>query len=253
MPMSTGRARPGGPQAAPRVALIAALAVERAGLASGDGAAFHQSGPGAARAGAAARAAVAGGAAAIVSWGFAGGLAAALAAGDVVLPVRIVGPGGAEWLADARWHAALAAGLAAALGARARIHVGALVCVAHVLESPRAKLALAETTGAVAADMESAAVAAVAAEHGLPFAAVRVVADTSADTLPADVGEWVDAAGHRKLMPVLGAAIRPLQWPALLTIAARYRLARRTLAAAARHLATCDYCVPAEPAQARRR
>jgi adenosylhomocysteine nucleosidase len=221
---------------AERIAVIAALAAERVGLDTIPRGTIridiHQSGPGPARAQAAARAAVATGANALVAWGLAGGLVASLRPGDVVLPARGLAPGGAEWHAEPRWHAALER----ALGAAFRVHTGTLISVAEVLASPLAKRTAAESCGATAVDMESAAIAAVAADAGVPFVAVRIVADASADALPEDVGKWIDASGRRRLLPLLGTVVTPAQWPTLLRLAARYRAARRTLEAVANRL-----------------
>jgi adenosylhomocysteine nucleosidase len=218
-----------------RIAVIAALALERGGLDAAPAGTsridIHQSGPGAERAAATARAAIASGARALVAWGLAGGLVAALRPGDVVLAERGLAPGQPAWRAEPRWHAALER----ALGSGFRVHTGMLVSVAEVLTSPLAKRAAAESCGAVAVDMESAAVAAVAADARIPFVAVRIVADASADALPDDVGKWIDASGRRRLQPLLGTIVAPAQWPTLLRLATRYRAARRTLDA----LASC--------------
>ena len=233
--MAAGLARAAGSELprAERVAVIAALALERAGLDALPRGAIridvHQSGPGPLRARAAARAAIAAGADALVAWGLAGGLIPSVHPGDVVLPERGLTPAGAQWRADARWHAALERELAAPF----RVHTGALVSVAEVLASPLAKRTAAESCGAVAVDMESAAVAAVAADAGIPFAAVRIVADACADSLPDDVGKWIDAAGRRRLLPLFGVLLVPTQWPMLLRLGARYRVARSALEAAA--------------------
>jgi adenosylhomocysteine nucleosidase len=250
MAAETGRAIGG--RLAARIGVIAALSVERAGL---DGAkygvadiTFHQSGPGAPRAEATARAAVTAGADALLAWGLAGGLVTDLAPGDVVLPERGLTLAGGEWRADARWHAALAA----MLGAGFKLHTGALVSVVEVVTSPRDKEAMARSSGAVAVDMESAAVAAVAAEAEVAFAAVRVVADGSADALPADVAKWIDAAGNRRILPLLGAAVAPAEWPMLLKLASRYRVARRTLEGVAHCLLPSGFCATHVEARAHR-
>jgi hypothetical protein len=221
---------------AERVAVIAALAIERVGLdASPRGTAridVHQSGPGPARARDAARAAVAAGANGLVAWGLAGGLVAGMRPGDVVLPAIGLASGGAGWRADPRWHAALEH----ALGTAFRVHTGTLLSVAAVLASPLAKRTAAESCGAAAVDMESAAIAAVAADAGIPCVAVRVVADASTDSLPDDIGKWIDGSGRRRLLPLLGTVVAPGEWPTLLRLASRQRAARRSLDAVAASL-----------------
>jgi adenosylhomocysteine nucleosidase len=52
-----------------------------------------------------------------------------------------------------------------------------IVTVNELVATPEAKRRLADRTGAEAVDMESAEVAAVCAEHGVPFLAVRAVSD----------------------------------------------------------------------------
>jgi nucleoside phosphorylase len=233
---------------ADRVAVIAALALERVSLdATPRGMAYidiHQSGPGSARAQVAARAAVASGAHALVAWGLAGGLVAGVRPGDVVLPALGLASGGAGWRADPCWHAAIER----ALGAAFRVNTGTLVSVPEILASPLAKRTAAESCGAAAVDMESAAIAAVASNAGIPFVAVRVVADASNDSLPHDIGKWIDVSGRRRLQPLLGIVVAPGEWPTLLRLASRQRAARRTLNAIAARLVPSGFHFARAPA-----
>jgi adenosylhomocysteine nucleosidase len=235
MGIDTGRAVPG-------VAVIAALSVERSSLAlavtDSTVVSVHQSGPGHTRAGATARTAAQAGARALVSWGLAGGLTAAVATGDVVVAERIVSERGV-WLSDSRWLGALRV----ALGDFA-LHTGAVASVDAVLESPDSKARVGRATGAIAVDMESAAIAAVAADFGIPFASVRVIADGCADALPDNVAQWIDAKGRQRIAPMFGIALTPAQWPRLVTLAQRYRIAARTLREAARVLGARNFCNP---------
>ena len=84
--------------------------------------------------------------------------------------------------------------------------------------------------GSAAADMESAAIAAVAARAGARFVALRVVVDAAGDELPADIERWVDERGDQRIGAALSAALHPAQWRGLWMLAQRYRAARRTLA-----------------------
>ena len=68
-----------------------------------------------------------------------------------------------------------------------------LAGVDSAVVSPVAKRALRSATGALAVDMESHVAAAFAAQHGLPFAAVRVVCDPA----------------HRALPDLIATALRP--------------------------------------------
>ncbi len=166
------------------VAVIVALGIERASLQKTLSAAqvplgLLQSGPGSERAARAATAALASGAHALVSWGFAGGLAADLAPGAVVLPRRVRAADGSKFDADPAWHAALVRALRADLAPR----LEDLVSVTAALTTPEQKKA-AGASGAIAVDMESAAIAAVAARARAPFVALRVIVDAADDSLP---------------------------------------------------------------------
>lgn len=229
-------ARPG---EAFKIAFVAALALEcsslRRQLPRAPSWLVVQSGPGAARAARAAAQAIDGGARVLVSWGLAGGLSAALAPGAAVLPRRILSPSGESWNADAVWHSRVAA-LAVELG----LECGDLLSVPAALESPAAKRSAAASTGAVAVDMESAAVAAAAARAGVPFLVLRVVVDGRDDALPAHSEQWIDEHGRTRFKAAVSAAANVRQWRVLLTLARRYRAASLALDRLARALAARD-------------
>jgi adenosylhomocysteine nucleosidase len=156
----------------------------------------------------------------------------------VVLPRRIVSSDGAPSLAaDAAWHARLAD----ALRPRFPLLEADLLASSAVLGRPEEKARAAAESGAVAVDMESKAIAETAAAAGVPFVAVRVVADGAADRLPPGIERWIDAHGNRRAMAVAGAAFRPAEWPALIVLAARYGAARRTLEALAESLVPAGF------------
>src|SRR5262249_62189756 len=54
----------------------------------------------------------------------------------------------------------------------------------NVIASPEEKIQLHDETGAAAVDMESHIAAEVAAAHGIPFAACRVILDSAHRKLP---------------------------------------------------------------------
>ncbi len=172
---------------------------------------------------------VEGGVAALMSFGIAGAVDPALQNGDLIVADAVlldeVGNGD-SFPCDRAWRNALSAALD-----KAQVpHRGGLLIGSHRLwRDPKDKDAVFEITGAAAVDMESAAVAAVAAQAGLPFLAVRAVADTARDSLPALAENAVKPDG----MPAVGRAVaglvrRPWELPAVL------RLARQSAAALAR-------------------
>jgi adenosylhomocysteine nucleosidase len=116
----------------------------------------------------------------IVSFGVAGGLDPSLESGDVILATEVVA-------GSYRWQAArpLKENLAATPGLdRKRVVEGILAGSEHIVVSTRSKADLRRVTGASAVDMESHIAADYATENGLPFAALRVVADPASRTLP---------------------------------------------------------------------
>jgi adenosylhomocysteine nucleosidase len=153
----------------------------------------------------------------------AGGLDPSLQAGAILLPTEVVGPDGRAHACEAGWRNRLAATIEA--------RSGRLLTTAKSVGSVEDKAELFRTTGAVAVDMESAAIAEIAEQHGLPFLAVRVVVDSAADTLPRAVTAAADCDGHLQIWRLIGAlALAPKELAPLIRLAQRYRVANRSLA-----------------------
>ncbi|MSV35561.1 MAG: hypothetical protein EXQ47_08195 [Bryobacterales bacterium] len=77
----------------------------------------------------------------------------------------------------------------------------------HVVVTARDKRLLRDQTGAIAVDMEAAAVKQVAADWKLPYLCVRVVADQAGDTLPLDFNRYRNARGDFSRTRIALAAI----------------------------------------------
>jgi adenosylhomocysteine nucleosidase len=198
-----------------------------------DGALLAVSGIGRDAAEAAARALVDAGVAALMTFGMAGGLDPALNAGSVVLPCELISADGTRFVASRSWRERVAA----AVSPLRAVSAGNLLTSTRAIDTPLGKSAAFRDTGAAAVDMESAAVAAVAAHHNLPFIAVRVIVDTAADTLPRAV---VNASRFGKVQIgrlIAGLILAPGEIAALIRLAQRYRIAMRSLRAIGPHLA----------------
>ncbi|HEV2674211.1 MAG TPA: hypothetical protein VGV37_06675 [Aliidongia sp.] len=176
----------------------------------------------------AARRLVDAGATHLLSFGLAGGLDPALQPGMLLLPERLLISHGTSLPVDAAWHAAARKILATCQPVTAPT-IGSYDAVATVAD----KAALFKQTRAVAVDMESHVLAQTA--PALPLLIVRVVADTSRDTLPPAALVSIRLDGSTNLLAVFGSVLRrPLQVPALMRLGRAAAKAEATLREAAR-------------------
>ncbi|MGA7539672.1 MAG: hypothetical protein WBW93_12995, partial [Steroidobacteraceae bacterium] len=156
----------------------------------------------------------------------------AVLCGAVLLPEEIALMGaeqpGARLPTSRPWRERLRA----ALPASCIVCGGTLLTSERPLAQPDAKAAAWRRTSAVAVDMESAAIAQVAAQVGLPFIALRVIVDTAADELPVTVIR-ASGGGRLRIGRLIGGVARaPGDMAALIRLAARYRIASGVLATA---------------------
>ena len=170
------------------------------------------------------------GASALMSFGLAGGLDPALPAGSMVFPSEVISRDGKGLLTSMDWRDRLIA----AVEGLGPVCAGKLLTSARAIDTVAEKAAVFRDTGAVAVDMESLAVAQVAAAHRIPFVSVRVIVDTAADVLPRAV-VTASSSGQVRIWRLLGSiALAPAELGALIRLASRYRTATRCLAAVAR-------------------
>ena len=173
------------------------------------------------------------GATALVSFGLAAGLAPIIRPGELLVAESVVTPDGEKVATDDAWRRSLLSYLGGVgNGCRSVRLAGS----DHLLGSDREKQRLFRATGAGAADMESHAVAAVARDAGIPFLAVRAVADPVERTLPSAAFSALRANGGTNY---LGLAwhlmIRPWELPAFVQLVQDSRIglaALRRVAAA---------------------
>ncbi len=202
---------------APIIGLVTGLTAE-ARIAARCGGLVRAGGGTPAGAELAARQLVTEGAEALVSFGLAGGLDPALRPGALVVPAEVI-DAGVIFAAD---HV-LSARFGGVTGHR-------LLAAEAVVTDTASKRRAAQANGAQAVDLESGAVARVAAEHGLPFAVVRAICDPAERDLPAAALIALDQKGAIGLLRVLGSLLRqPSQLPSLLGLARDTARAQRTL------------------------
>jgi adenosylhomocysteine nucleosidase len=140
-----------------------------------------------------------------------------------------------RWAASQTWHHRTKD----ALWPDSNPETGVLLTADRLAASAADKAGLAAQWGAVAVDMESAAVAAVAHELDVPFLCVRAIADPAEMALPRALLRATDAAGAVRRVALLGELLgRPGDVGTLLRLASHFRAALRTLARAADRMGT---------------
>jgi len=168
------------------------------------------------------REAIAKGGCAVISFGVAAGLASGKGPGTSLIASEVV-HGGEEYVADPVWAGRLQAAIP-------RAELAVIAGVNRPLLNPAQKEALQAETGAAAADMESHIAARLAAEHKLPFAALRVIADPAEKAVPAAAVAGMRSDGRIDVWAVLAALMRaPGELPALLRLSADMRRAMAEL------------------------
>jgi hopanoid-associated phosphorylase len=159
---------------------------------------------------------------AAVSFGLAGGLAADLPPGTLIVAASVIADGDVI-CCDPRLRQSLEAALPDA-------RTGTVAGSDTAILDPADKAALAARTGALAVDMESHAVARAARDLGLPFAVLRAVADPAGRAIPPLALRALRADGTTGAWPVVkGLILRPWLVPAMMRIAADSKVAHRAL------------------------
>ena len=168
-----------------------------------EGAALYLSGMGPMAARRAAEVLAAAGASALAVFGVAGALNDTLRNGTLFCPERVLDDEGHAYVTDVAWRTSLQQRLA---GIATPLHAtGALLSVTSPLLTAVAKRTAHDQCTALAVDMESAAVAAVAQERGLPFAVLRAIVDEADDAIPPALNGSVDAWGRPRPLRLLAA------------------------------------------------
>ncbi len=146
----------------------------------------------------------------LMSFGLAGGLAPMHGTGTLLLPrtiLRLPATDSSEGITvDSRWHMALSSRFKRDLSSI--LATGPLVSSAHVVSGTADKKALHDLLGAAGVDMESYAVAEVAAKHGVPFIAFRMIMDPVTQSIPAPLRAAMTEDGDVDTMAGVKALLR---------------------------------------------
>lgn len=212
----------------PSVLAVTGLVAE-ARIAAGPGVVTAAGGGDSARLALLVKGALARGVRAVISFGIAGGLEPGLAPGSVLIG-RGVHDGDDRDEAASAWVARIATALPEA-------RIADLAGVDAAVVTAADKAALHRRTGAAAVDMESHVASRLAALHGLPFVALRVVADPARRTLPPAALVGLRPDGTTDVGAVLRSLARaPRQLPGLIRTGLDARAAFTALKASRRAL-----------------
>jgi nucleoside phosphorylase len=192
------------------------------------------SGIGPAAAAAAATAALHGDTALAVSTGFAGALSSTAAVGEMVLATSVAAGRFEETWREAGVplacdDAVIRAVQAAAAQVGATVRTGRMISLDRVLCRAAHKQQVSQWTGALALDMESAAIGNVAGAQGIPFAVMRTVSDAVHEDLPLDFNAFLKPWGWAR--GITAMLLAPSSLLGLNRLRRNSRLAAATLTA----------------------
>ncbi|MFQ5442363.1 MAG: hypothetical protein ACE5EB_06535, partial [Thermodesulfobacteriota bacterium] len=180
--------------------------VRSVGLGGGDDLFAVLSGVGAEKARSAARWLIGSGADALLSIGIAGGLSPDVKPGDIVIAEKVIGEEtGAIWRADG---AVVKSACETLKGSSLQVLSGAVITTARPTLSAGEKEDLYMRSGALAVDMESAAVARAAAKAGVPFFAMRAVSDEAGRSVSRDIYDCLDEEGGVRSRTLMNNILR---------------------------------------------
>lgn len=163
---------------------------------------------------------------AVISTGYCGALDPALKVGDLFVATEVIASPGGE-----RYPAGRPPNPAA-------YSTGTLVSLDRVAVSAVEKAGL-RGAGAAAVEMEAAAVAHSAREHGFPFFCIRSVSDSAEEDMPLDFNQYRDRDGRFQNGRIaVSALLRPSSLPGLVRLARASGLASANLG---EFLACCPF------------
>jgi len=183
----------------------------------------------------------------IISTGFGGSLQEHINTGDIVIGTEVLDLYGDDGK-NVRWQAIPAHSQHPQLNASTgnfRVHFGTILTTADLIVKAARKARIGKATGALTVDMETSAVAAVAAAHDTGFLAVRCITDNARENLPREFNDFFVLGQLQTSRIVTSIARRPKLVMDLARMGYRAKCAGNNLA---RFLAQAVTHLPAERA-----
>lgn len=139
----------------------------------------------------------------LISWGTAGGLSKTLNPGDLLLPDVILDKNNVQFTTDSKFKNQIVK----LLPNKQTYESGLLAEATIILKGQKEKESFQLQSNAIACDMESAIIAKLASEKGIPFNAIRIVADGHATCIPKSVLESINENGDFSILKFLGKIV----------------------------------------------
>lgn len=166
------------------------------------------------------------GAIALISWGTAGSLSPSATPGDLLLPETVITPD-TTYRPDQSWRERLEKHL---IDHQQPLNSAAILSGSGMVDHQEEKAELFQQTHCVAVDMESAAIARVASEFGIPFIVVRAVVDAHDQAIPDLATNAINAFGEvRAVQLSKGLISQPASLRDLIKLGQHFELASKTL------------------------
>ncbi|MGZ5010288.1 MAG: phosphorylase family protein [Methylobacter sp.] len=173
------------------------------------------------------------GAVRLISWGCAAALSELLKPGDLILADTLIDAEGTQIDVHNAWLE-FTKNL---ISTQIKIHTGSLAESLTIVAAAKDKKHLHAQTGAIALDMESAAIGTVARQNDLPFLVIRTVADPVNMDLPKAINHSLNDEGDIVLAKLLAfIALHPTELPGLIKLGLHFNAAKSTLRSVAKQL-----------------
>ncbi len=156
---------------------------------------------------------------ALISWGVAGAIDKSLNSGDIILAGSIINEGkrypiSEDWLNRISNH----------LQSASMISIGDIASSNEICASTADKRRLLQKTGALAVDMESAAIAKTATENNLDLLVIRTISDNADMAIPEAVLKHTDNLGQPRIFNfMLSCILKPHQFREISSLASGYK------------------------------
>lgn len=168
----------------------------------------------------------------LISWGCAAALSTGLKPGDLVLPSTLLTEEKISLSIGSPWFDRVSEHLSTLSPV-----IGTLIESASVVANSTDKKIIYAQSNAIALDMESLAVAKIAAHHHLPVLVIRCIADPVSMDLPLAVSYALNKQGDVVLGKLLYFLLtHPNELPRLIKLGLHFKAAKDTLKSVAKHL-----------------